>query len=685
MNGNDHYDDRPRRARRPDPLTDPWPPPWDTDAAPTGARAADYEGRGYRDEYGVGHRRGTEVPRQDGFAWQPSSATQTTAPTGGAEPLDGTERPRGRRRRPGPADTGSFPFPVSEAEALREQPRGRRRRPESDESARWAPESDPLFDGRGAQPAGPRSAERYDQPPDPLTASAYAGRRARSAHPAEYPQGRGTTPLRDEQRPGTAWSDDPLWSPADPGSRRENDDILDGRTRRRQPSADEDRDIPRRGRRARPPAFDEADSAPPRGRRSRTVSPQTGETPTATASLKTRETDLDDEDSDALPFPFTEDEDDEAPPRRSRRGRHSGRRAAGRRAKSRRQRKKSKVALASALIVLSLFLVSAGTGGYLLLRTYIIPPDYSGEGNGEVDIVIEEGDSGTVIAEKLHQAGVIASVRAFTNEIRFSDINFVPGTYRMRLGMSAEAAVALLLDPESRIALNVTIPEGLRAEQILDRLAEQTGIPREEFQEAYEDHESLDLPEYATQGPEGYLFPETYEFDRSASATEILQQMVAQYRKVAAEIDLENRAAEAGFDPNEIMAIAAIVQAESGKIEDMGKVARVIYNRLDDGMYLKMDSTCFYALGEYGIAINRDQQDRCRNDETGYDTYFHEGLPVGPIVSPGKDAIEAALAPEEGPWLFFVTTDPENGVTKFTDSEAEFWELVNEFNQSQSG
>ena len=208
MNGNDHYDDRPRRARRPDPLTDPWPPPRDTDAAPTGARAADYEGRGYRDEYGVGHRRGTEVPRQDGFAWQPSSATQTTAPTGGAEPLDGTERPRGRRRRPGPADTGSFPFPVSEAEALREQPRGRRRRPESDESARWAPESDPLFDGRGAQPAGPRSAERYDQPPDPLTASAYAGRRARSAHPAEYPQGRGTTPLRDEQRPGTAWSDD---------------------------------------------------------------------------------------------------------------------------------------------------------------------------------------------------------------------------------------------------------------------------------------------------------------------------------------------------------------------------------------------------------------------------------------------------------------------------------------------
>lgn len=206
------------------------------------------------------------------------------------------------------------------------------------------------------------------------------------------------------------------------------------------------------------------------------------------------------------------------------------------------------------------------------LRTYVIPPDYSGEGSGQVEIVIEEGDSGTAIAEKLHQAGVIASVRAFTNEIRFSEINFVPGTYRLRLGMSAEAAVELLLDPESRISLNVTIPEGLRAEQILDRLAEQTGIPREEFQEAYDDHDSLNLPDYATQGPEGYLFPETYEFDRSASAADILQQMVEQYWRVAAEVDLENRAEEAGFDPNEIMAIASIVQAESGKIEDMARL-----------------------------------------------------------------------------------------------------------------
>ena len=374
MNGNDHYDDRPRRARRPDPLTDPWPPPRDTDAAPTGARAADYEGRGYRDEYGVGHRRGTEVPRQDGFAWQPSSATQTTAPTGGAEPLDGTERPRGRRRRPGPADTGSFPFPVSEAEALREQPRGRRRRPESDESARWAPESDPLFDGRGAQPAGPRSAERYDQPPDPLTASAYAGRRARSAHPAEYPQGRGTTPLRDEQRPGTAWSDDPLWSRR-PRQPQENNDILDGRTRRRQPSADEDRDIPRQAAEPVLPLLTKR-TAPAAGTPLRTVSPQTGETPTATASLKTRETDLDDEDSDALPFPFTEDETTGRP------GAPQGRqRPTGCRSPSQEQTaaEEEQVALASALIVLSLFLVSAGTGGYPVLRTYIIPPDYSGK------------------------------------------------------------------------------------------------------------------------------------------------------------------------------------------------------------------------------------------------------------------------------------------------------------------
>ncbi|GAA3967878.1 endolytic transglycosylase MltG [Thermobifida alba] len=686
MNGNDRYDDYPRRARRPDPLTDPWPLHREAEAPRTGASAVDYGGRGYRDERGVGRRRRVDTPRADSTAWPSPRAAQTAAPVSGTEtdrPAE-AERPRGRRRRPGPADTGSFTLPPTEAEALLERPRGRRRKPDSEE---WPstprPTPDRAASGPGAETVEAWGTAGHGRPTVAPDTSVSRGRRAGPEDGAAHPADRGAPRLRDGLRHQEAWSDDPLRVPRE---HRPPADAEDGAGRagsRRRVLDEGDWDAPPRGRRARPPAPDDEDAAPRSRRRAHAAAPPAVDEEPPRRERRTRATTPDEEDPDSFALPFDED-DDEEPPQRSRSGRRGGRRASGRRASSRRKRKKSKAALVSAVLVLTLFVVSVGAGGYLLLRTYVIPPDYSGEGTGEVSIVIEEGDTGTAIAEKLHEAGVIASVRAFTNEIRFSEANFVPGTYQLRMQMSAEAAIALLLDPGSRIALNVTIPEGLRSGQILERLAEQTGIPLEEFQAAYEDHGALGLPEYATQGPEGYLFPETYEFDSNASAAEILRKMVAQYRKVATEVELERRAEEAGFDPNEIMAIAAIVQAESGKVEDMGKIARVVYNRLADGMYLKMDSTCFYALGEYGIAINLEQQDRCRGDETGYDTYFHEGLPVGPIVSPGKDAIEAALAPEEGPWLFFVATDPENGVTKFTDSEAEFWELVEEFNQSQA-
>ncbi|RCV56614.1 endolytic transglycosylase MltG, partial [Marinitenerispora sediminis] len=357
----------------------------------------------------------------------------------------------------------------------------------------------------------------------------------------------------------------------------------------------------------------------------------------------------------------------------------AGRRGGGRRA-TRRRRKRGRMSPAVLALVIVL-MAGAGGGGAVALRTYVFPPDFDGEGSGEVEVAIGSGATGTDIGETLEEAGVVASVRAFTNAIDGAHV--APGTYVLREGMSAEAAMELLLDPESRIGIRVTIREGLRASQILAELSEATEIPLEEFEAAYADTAALDLPAYADKGPEGYLFPDTYMIDSGTPAVGILNQMVRRYDDAAAELELERRAEELGYTPNEIMAVAAIVQAESGGVDDMAKIARVVYNRLDQGMYLKMDSTCFYALGEYGIAMNAQQQQACRDSGSDYETYFREGLPAGPIVSPGADAINAALEPADGAWLFFVATDPENGVTEFAETEAEFWELVNRFNQSQ--
>ncbi|WP_026126936.1 endolytic transglycosylase MltG [Nocardiopsis xinjiangensis] len=342
---------------------------------------------------------------------------------------------------------------------------------------------------------------------------------------------------------------------------------------------------------------------------------------------------------------------------------------------------KNRMGLMATVLVLAI----AG-GGFGVGRLYVFPADHEGEGTGEVTFVIEEGESGAAVAENLADENVVASKRSFTNALgAVPDQELTPGTYRLAEEMSAEHAVEALFDSDNRLGGRVSIPEGLRAERIMRSIDEQTAISEAELQEAYEQTEELNLPDYATEGPEGYLFPSTYRFEPDADPLSVLKTMVTQYRQTADEIDLEGRAAEVGYDPNEIMAIASIVQAESGSAEDMPKISRVVHNRLDIDMPLQMDSTCFYAIDTYGIALDNDQLAECEADTSGFDTYYNTGLIPGPFVAPGVDAIEAALEPEEGDWLYFVATDPENGVTEFTDSHEEFEELKARFQENWGG
>ncbi|MFE1170577.1 endolytic transglycosylase MltG [Nocardiopsis sp. NPDC058789] len=347
------------------------------------------------------------------------------------------------------------------------------------------------------------------------------------------------------------------------------------------------------------------------------------------------------------------------------------------------KRKKSKGM--TVLLVLVLLLVVAG-GGFAVARTYVFPPDFDGEGEGEVVFAIENGQSGTAVAQSLVDQGVVASVRSFTNALRSSGgEGLVPGTYSLAEGMSGESAVAALLDPENRLGGRVTIREGLRSDQMLQLLADNTGLGLEELQAAYEQTDDLNLPDYATEGPAGYLFPSTYRFEPDTEALSMLRTMVTQHKQVAEQVNLESRGSDLGYDPNEIMAIASIVQAESGRAEDMPKISRVVHNRLDIDMPLQMDSTCFYAIGEYGIALNNDQLAQCREDTSGFDTYHSPGLIPGPFVAPGQDAIEAALDPADGEWLYFVATDPDNGVTEFAETHEEFEVLKERFQETWGG
>ena len=298
--------------------------------------------------------------------------------------------------------------------------------------------------------------------------------------------------------------------------------------------------------------------------------------------------------------------------------------------------------------------------------------DYPGPGSGSAEVVIAQGDSGAEMATTLTEAGVVASREAFLAaanvEPDFTSIQ--PGTYLLRQEMSAFGAVEALLDPVNRRNDVVVIPEGLRTDQILDRLAEGTGIDRAELDAALA---AAELPAAAQGNPEGFLYPDGYQFRLDATAEEVVRTLLDRNQEVLAEL---------GVPPErqlEVLTKASLVQGEARLPEDFGKVARVVENRLQIGQPLQLDSTVNYATQTFDTRTTPEQRDV----DSPYNTYRYPGLPPGPIKSPGRQALEAVLAPTPGPWLYFVAVDLDTGETLFTDDYDEHLGNVEQLNQWQ--
>ena len=307
--------------------------------------------------------------------------------------------------------------------------------------------------------------------------------------------------------------------------------------------------------------------------------------------------------------------------------------------------------------------------------------DYSGNGQKPiVTVTVPKGASGRDIGAVLLDAGVVKSVDAFADayesEPKATSISY--GKYELLSKMSAKSALAVLINPDSLIAApTVTIPEGLRASEILATIAANTDFTPKQLRAAYADTEALDLPAYANGNPEGYLFPSTYDITEDTTAASLLHDMVARFRQNAEDLDLEGKAKSLGEDPGDIVTIASLVQAEAGQA-DMAKVASVVYNRLDAGMALQFDSTLHYGLNIRGdIQLTREQL----NTDGPYNSYTRAGLPPTPIDSPGADALEAALNPANTDYLYFVTVNLATGETKFAETLEEHNQNVAEYRE----
>ncbi len=310
------------------------------------------------------------------------------------------------------------------------------------------------------------------------------------------------------------------------------------------------------------------------------------------------------------------------------------------------------------------------------------PEDYPGPGTGSVVVEVEKGESLTEVGRRLKSRGVVASVQAFTDAARENpeSTGIQVGFYELQEEMQAAQALELLVDPENLVKSQVTIPEGMRVSQVLDVLGQKTDFPRRAYQRVIDRSGALGLPRYAGGDPEGYLFPATYEVSPKDKPRSILRRMVDRWRRAADEAGLEQAAGRLGYSPHELMTVASLVEAE-GRGDDMPKVARVIYNRLEgektDGL-LQVDATVNYAAdNELGAVPTRADLEI----DSAYNTYKKPGLPPGPIEAPGDDAIAAAASPAEGDWFYYVTVNLASGETKFAEDYDQFLRYKDELRE----
>lgn len=240
---------------------------------------------------------------------------------------------------------------------------------------------------------------------------------------------------------------------------------------------------------------------------------------------------------------------------------------------------------------------------------------------------------------------------------------------------TAVAVPLLTLDgEEEKKPTALVVPEGWRAGQVYDAvdkaLALPAGTTRKSLRKA-----NLRLPVDAEGNPEGYLFPATYPLKEKATPEQMLAFMVDTAHKKFNGAPIAAGAQRNAMNVYQAVTIASIVQSEAASKADMGKVARVVFNRLERGMPLQMDSTINYALNRSTLKTTEADT----RIDSPYNSYQRMGLPPTPIANPGQDAMRAAISPPPGDWLYFVTVKP--GDTRFTADYAEHQRNVAEFNR----
>ncbi|WP_130863694.1 endolytic transglycosylase MltG [Bacilliculturomica massiliensis] len=341
----------------------------------------------------------------------------------------------------------------------------------------------------------------------------------------------------------------------------------------------------------------------------------------------------------------------------------------------RRHRKKKKIL--PIIVGIAAVFVIAFAGFTVWMNSAAKPVD---EGNTEqVSVTIPSGTGTGGIAQILEEKGLISSAAVFKFQSRSKgyDGKYKAGEYSLTASMSMTEIMDALVSGNVN-TMRFTIPEGYTVKQTRDKLAAEGLVNGDLFDQEVAsgqfDYRFLDGAPSGENRLEGYLYPETYDVFTTANEHDIINRMLAQFDKIFTD-EFYSRARERNLSVNEVLTIASMIERETRVDSERAKVASVIYNRLEQGRKLQIDATVQYALGE--------QKERLLYKDleidSPYNTYKIEGLPPGPICSPGVASIKAALYPEDTDYLFYVLKPELNGEHNFAETEKQFQNYKNQY------
>ena len=301
--------------------------------------------------------------------------------------------------------------------------------------------------------------------------------------------------------------------------------------------------------------------------------------------------------------------------------------------------------------------------------------DYTGSGDKDTTFTVETGQGAAEIARNLVKADIVKSESAFTSAVAAAGATLYPGSYALKTHMKAADVVKITrptkarpaVSPKSRPANGCPMSSPTRP-----RCQART-CPNSKRSSTVAARAFCQMKRVAN-SKDG-LSPVAYSV-QDKSAKDILKEMVtARVNK------LDTLGVPDGSERERIMNIASIAESEACNPDDYGKVARVILNRIDQDMPLGMDSTVAYGFNTTGSKLTDEQLEDGSNP---YNTRVNKGLPPTPISNPGDSAIQAAMNPPEGKWLYFVTTNLKTGETKFVETEDEFWKIRDEYKSNNA-